>query len=132
MNNYVMLEMGKKLLLESVYEMYVDNEIDCLKNEELFGLDKWKEFRLSVSGGDRSSMGSIGMGSIKGFLYEIELFDDMMMDWGGMYRGDMRWECRDGLFSILDEVIEDVEFRDSVKDGYNKWFEFNDEDRSFR
>jgi hypothetical protein len=128
MDSIVMLDVSSKLVLEKVYGMYVDGEIEGLVNsgENVFGLDKWKEFRLCVSGGDKTSMGSIGMGSIIGFINELELFDNMMCDWGGCYRGEFRWECRGGLFDLLDSEVEDVELRDSVKMEYNKYFGFED------
>ena len=119
-----LLEVSKKLLLEKVYGIYVDNEIVGLKNEgeELYGLDRWKEFRLSVSGGEFSSMGRIGMGSISGFIKELEWFDNIMSDWGGMYRGDVGYECRERLFEILDEMIEDEVFRNEIKNEYNDYY----------
>ncbi len=67
-------------------------------------------------------MGSIGMESIIGFIKEIEWFDNIMYDYNGDYRGNCKWECRDGLFEILDKVIEDVEFRDNVKKEFNEYF----------
>jgi hypothetical protein len=104
--------------------LYVDGEIEGIikSGDNVFGLDKWKEFRLSVSGGSKSSMGDIGMESIIGFINELELFDNMMYDWGGMYRGDFSWECREGLFEILDEVIEDEVFRNEIKNEYNDYY----------
>ena len=128
MDSIVMLDVSSKLVLEKIYGIYVDGEIEGLvsSGEDVFGLDKWKEFRLYVSGGDKRSMGSIGMGSIIGFINELELFDNMMYDWGGMYRGDMRWECRGGLFDLLDSEVMDVELRDSVKMEYNKYFGFDE------
>jgi hypothetical protein len=119
-----LLDVSKKLLLEKIYGIYVDDEIVGLKKmgEELYGLDKWKEFRLSVSGGSKSSMGNIGMGCISGFIKELELFDDIMSDWGGCYRGEFSWECRSGLFEILDNEIEDVVFRNEIKNEYNDYY----------
>ena len=122
------MDTSKKLLLEKIYAQYVDNDINSIKEagEEVFGLDQWSTFRLSVSGGAESSMGSIGMGSINGFLYELELYDNIMCDWGGQYRGDFRYENREGLFELLDEYIEDIEFKDKIKNEYDKYFEVED------
>lgn len=126
------MEMEKKLLLEKVYSDYVDVELngewnDLEEGEDRYDMKKligeWKKFRLSVSGGEKSEMGGgVGMGSIDGFIREIEWFDNMMYDWNGDYRGICRWECRDGLFDILDEVIEDEVFRNKVKEEFNEYF----------
>jgi len=118
------MEMKKKLLLEKVFSDYVDVELNGDWNDlELKKLiEVWKKYRLMVSGGEVSSMGSIGMESIVGFVKEIEWFDNILYDYNGDYRGICRWECRDGLFEILDKVIEDVEFRDNVKKGFNEYF----------
>ncbi len=129
------MEMEKKLLLEKVYGDYVNNDLngDWIK-EEVGGYDmevlirEFKNFRLYVSGGEKRSMGSIGMGSIGGFIREIEWYDNMMSDWNGVYRGDFRWEMRDWLFEILDRVIEDEMFRNEVKEEYNGYFRFNDDE----
>jgi hypothetical protein len=125
MDSIVMLDVSSKLVLEKVYGMYVDGEVVGFSGE-LFGLDKWKEFRLSVSGGDKVSMGSVGMGSIGGFIRELEWVDSIFSDLGGCYRGDFRWECKDGLFELLDSEVENVELRDSVKMEYNKYFGFDE------
>jgi hypothetical protein len=120
-----LLNVSKKLLLEKVYGLWVDEDLEGIikMGEEVFGLDKWKDFRLSVSGGSESSMGRIGMGSIEGFIDELDLFDNMMCDWGGCYRGDFRYEGRDSLFRLLDNNIEDEEFRNEIKNEYNKYYE---------
>lgn len=126
------MEMEKKLLLEKVYSDYVDVELngewnDLEEGEDRYDMKKligeWKKFRLSVSGGEESEMGGgVGMGSIGGFIKEIEWFDNMMYDWNGDYRGICKWECRDGLFDILDEVIKDEVFRNEVKEEFNEYF----------
>ena len=118
--------MEKKLLLEKVYRKVVENDIKSCRNsgDELFGLDKWVDFRLSVSGGSESSMGEIGMNSIKGFLVELEWWDNIMSDYNGCYRGDFKWEVRDWTFDCLDIEVENDEFRNEIKDEYNKYFNF--------
>jgi hypothetical protein len=118
------MEMEKKLLLEKVFSDYVDVELNGDWNDlELKKLiEVWKKYRLKVSGGEESSMGSVGMESIIGFVKEIEWFDNIIYDYNGDYRGNCSWECRDGLFEILDKVIEDIEFRDNVKKEFNEYF----------
>jgi hypothetical protein len=120
--------MEKKLLLEKVFSDYVDVELNGDWNDlELKKLiEVWKKYRLGVSGGEKHSMGSVGMETILGFVKEIEWFDNIIYDYNGDYRGNCSWECRDGLFEILDKVIEDVEFRDNVKKEFNEYFNFED------
>ena len=50
------------------------------------------EFRLDVSGGNKHSMGSIGMNYVSSFLDEIFLYKNMMDNWNGEYRGNLRLE----------------------------------------
>ena len=119
-----MINVNEKLLLENVYGLYVDSEIEGMisSGDDVYGLDRWKEFRLSVSGGESNSMGKIGMGSIEGFLDEVKMIDDLVSDWLGNYRGESKWDCREGMFELLDSEIEDVEFRNNVKNKYNEYF----------
>jgi hypothetical protein len=119
------MEMEKKLLLEKVYSDYVDIELNGDWNDlELEKLIRvWKKYRLGVSGGEESNMGGgVGMNSIGGFIREIEWFDNIVYDYNGDYRGICKWECREGLFEILDEVIEDEVFRNKVKEEFNEYF----------
>jgi hypothetical protein len=119
------MEMEKKLLLEKVYSDYVDIELNGDWNDlELEKLIRvWKKYRLGVSGGEESNMGGgVGMNSIGGFIREIEWFDNIIYDYNGDYRGICKWECREGLFEILDEVIEDEVFRNKVKEEFNEYF----------
>jgi len=118
------MEMEKKLLLEKVFGDYVDVELNGDWNDlELKKLIKvWKKYRLGVSGGEKHSMGSVGMETILGFVKEIEWFDNIIYDYNGDYRGICKWECREGLFEILDEVIEDEVFRNKVKEEFNEYF----------
>ena len=119
------MEMEKKLLLEKVFGDYVDVELNGDWNDlELKKLIKvWKKYRLGVSGGEESNMGGgVGMNSIDGFIREIEWFDNIIYDYNGDYRGICKWECREGLFEILDEVIEDEVFRNKVKEEFNEYF----------
>jgi hypothetical protein len=119
------MEMEKKLLLEKVYSDYIDIELNGDWNDlELEKLIRvWKKYRLGVSGGEESNMGGgVGMNSIGGFIREIEWFDNIIYDYNGDYRGICKWECREGLFEILDEVIEDEVFRNKVKEEFNEYF----------
>jgi hypothetical protein len=119
-----MLEMSKKLVLENVFVKLVDCEIEGVgeaTDELLKGWMKdWKEMRLKVSGGDRTTMGSIGMGSIEGFINEIILFEDLVCDYIGEYRGIYREEMMDGILNILSELSDDEEFNNEVERIYKE------------
>ena len=106
------MQMKLKLELEKLYKKYCLGELKELKGEEFIdGLGKFVKFRLSVSGGSESSMGSIGCGTVEGFLNELFLFQDMMDDWSGSYRGDFKWECLESL----EKILEGSDLKESVK-----------------
>lgn len=124
------LNLNEKLILESIFKEYCDSEIKSLKEcgEEVYGLDKWSDFRLFVSGGGKSCMGMIGMGYISGFLRELDDFMDMMCDLGGCYRGEFLYENRDYLFRLLDKEVEDKNFVEEIKVKFDEYFEYDEED----
>jgi hypothetical protein len=62
------------------------------------------EFRLGVSGGSETESG-VSMNSVNNFLDEIILYNNLMDDWGGIYRGDVCYEC----FDKLEEVVNKSE-----------------------
>jgi hypothetical protein len=121
----------EKLILENLFEEFVKSEIDSLKRsgEEVYGLDKWSEFRLFVSGGRYGSdMGSVGMNYIEGFLYELDMFMELMCDLGGCYRGEFLYENRDYLFDLLDKKVEDKNFVEEIKIKFDEYFEFEEDE----
>lgn len=109
-----------KLELEKVYKNYCDVSLIGIKGEDEFVdvLYKFVEFRLWVSGGERSSNGNIGCENIEGFLNEIFLFEDMMSDWSGVYRGDLCYEA----YEALDEVISKSDLEENIKEDILKGF----------
>jgi hypothetical protein len=112
-----------KLELEKVYKDYCDGSLIGIKGEDEFVdvLYKFVEFRLWVSGGDKWGAGSIGCESVEGFLNEIFLFEDMMSDWSGVYRGDLCYEANEGL----DEVISKSDLEENIKEDILKGFRDN-------
>jgi len=124
-----------KLELENIYYKYCMGSLGYPndKNEEIEMLKQFIKFRLNVSGGDKSSMGSIGCGSINGFLNEISLFDDMMCDWGGAYRGSFCWECLDFLIELLEEVnfeqdvFPNLNIKELIIEGYKEMNGMNED-----
>jgi len=69
----------------------------------------------------RSSMGSVGCGTVKGFVNEITLFSDLMDDSTGQYRGDFSYEH----LEVLEELLDENEIEDKVKSKIVKLFEKN-------
>ena len=101
-----------KLELERIYKEYCLEDLNALEGEEFIdSLKGFMEFRLFVSGGSESSMGSIGCGTVEGFLNELFFFQDMMDDWSGSYRGDFKWECLESL----EKILEGSDLKESVK-----------------
>jgi hypothetical protein len=124
-----------KLKLEKIYKQYGLSNIGCMKEENKKEYKMFKgfiKFRLDVSGGNESSMGSIGCGSVSGFLDEIFLLNNLLDDSVGQYRGDFASECRDALEELLDksnfkqDIVEELDIKKLVLDGYDKYYELND------
>jgi hypothetical protein len=90
-------------------------------------LKKFVKFRLNVSGGSESSM-SVSMFNVSNFLEEIILFDNMMDDWGGCYRGDFSYECLDGLIELLDESNLSDDIKEMIVSGYKEENGLNDDE----
>jgi|LakMenEpi03Aug12_release.lakeMendotaPanAssembly.Ray.scaffolds.fasta_scaffold189591_3 hypothetical protein len=108
------LKIKGKLLLENVYRSYINCLVMKMGDTDFENLIlKLVDFRLSVSGGAESSMGSVGMNYIESFFDEIELILNLIDDWSGMYRGDWKYEnleefkkCLDALeFDLLGENV---------------------------
>ena len=118
-----------KLELERIYKEYCLEDLNALEGEEFIdSLKGFMEFRLFVSGGSESSMGSIGCGTVEGFLNELFLFQDMMYDWSGQYRGDLCYEC----LETLEEILEGSDLEESVKneivESWKKKYEMDDDE----
>jgi hypothetical protein len=137
MEKYLGKMLGKevKLELENVYEKYCWNDLgvgdDSRMDRDEWSkmLEKFVDFRLYVSGGRYGcSMGSVGCESVSGFLNEIFLFDNMMCDWGGCYRGDFSYECLDGLIELLNESSLSDDIKEMIVSGYKEENGLNDDE----
>jgi hypothetical protein len=124
-----------KIELEKLYKKYCLGDIEWMKEENKKDYKMFKgfvKFRLNVSGGNESCMGSVGCGSVSGFLDEIFLFNDLLCDYVGQYRGDLASEYRDYLEELLEksnlkqEIIEGLDIKKLILDGYDKYYELND------
>jgi hypothetical protein len=118
-----------KLELERIYKEYCNSDLESLRDKDKF-IDMmfvFVEFRLDVSGGDKTSMGSIGMNYVGSFLDEIFLYDNMMDDWNGNYRGDSCWDC----FEWLEELVNESNLEENIKieilEGYRKEYNMDEE-----
>ena len=124
--------MELKLELERIYEKYCMNDLGG--DEGRFDDDEWSDmlrkfvkFRLMVSGGNESSM-SVSMFNVENFLNEICLFDDLMCDWGGCYRGEFSSECLEVLERLLDESSLNNNVKEMIIKGYKYNNSMDDED----
>ena len=116
-----------KLELERIYEEYCMGDLGGGYEDEWSDmLRKFVKFRLDVSGGDKCSM-SVSMFSVGNFINEIVLFNNMMCDWGGCYRGDFSSECLDYLIGLLDESNLDEGIKEMIIWGYKKEYEMDEE-----
>ena len=85
------------------------------------------KFRLNVSGGSESSMGDIGCGTVEGFVNEIILYNNLMDDGAGQYRGDFRYENLEALEELLDENELEDEVKSKVVKLFNEYYGMDEE-----
>jgi hypothetical protein len=124
----VMIDRKLKVELERIYKEYCFEDLNPLEGEELIDtLKGFVEFRLSVSGGSGSSMGDIGCETVEGFMNEVFLFQDMMDDWGGMYRGDLSYECLESLKKILEGSDLEESMKIEIIESWKKRYEMDEE-----
>ena len=118
-----------KLELERIYETYCSSNFEGLEGEDEFVevLLGFIKFRLNVSGGKEFTFGSIGCESVKGFLNEIFLFDNMMSDWSGCYRGDCSYECLESLIELLNESNLSEDIKNEIIKGYKEEYELEED-----
>ena len=125
-----MLGIETKLELERIYKEYCNSDLESLKGEDKF-IDMlliFVEFRLDVSGGNKHSMESIGMNYVSSFLDEIFLYKNMMDDWNGDYRGNLRWECFDSLKKLINESNLEENIKTEILEGYREYYNMEDEE----
>jgi hypothetical protein len=132
MNNYQHLSKEIKLELERIFKKYCEDDLEGLGGEDEFinMMFTFVKFRLHVSGGDKSSMGSVSMESVSGFIDNISLFDDMMDDWGGAYRGDFYWERLEYLGELLNKSNLEENLKIEILQNYRE-INNRDEDEDF-
>jgi hypothetical protein len=117
-----------KLELEGIYKNYCNDNLEGLRGEDKF-IDMmfiFVEFRLNVSGGSESVC-SVSMNSINNFLDEIFLYDNMMDDWGGCYRGDFCWENFESLKVLINGSNLEDNIKNEILEGYRKENGMDDE-----
>ena len=124
-----------KLKLEKVYKEYCMKELDTLSESNLSETEKednemfksFVKFRLSVSGGSVSSMGDIGCGTVEGFVNEIILYNNLMDDGAGQYRGDFSYENLEALEELLDKNEVEDEVKLKVVKLFNEYYGMDEE-----
>jgi hypothetical protein len=110
-----------KLELEKIYKEYCNNDLESLRGEDKF-IDMmfiFVEFRLEVSGGCEFGC-MVSMNSVSNFLDEIFLYDNMMSDWGGGYRGDFCYENFEKLKEEVDKSNLEENIKNEILEGYRK------------
>jgi hypothetical protein len=123
------LNLERKLELERIYKNYCNNNLEGIRGEDEFVdmLFKFVEFRLNVSGGSCSNC-RVSMESVSNFLNEVFLYENMMDDWGGCYRGDVCYE----MFEELEILVNESNLKDDEKkeilEGYKKYYEMEEDD----
>jgi hypothetical protein len=110
-----------KLELEKIYKEYCNNDLEGLKGEDEFVevLMGFVKFRLYVSGGCEYGC-MVSMNSVSNFLDEIFLYDNMMSDWGGGYRGDFCYENFEKLKEEVDKSNLEENIKKEILEGYRK------------
>ena len=117
-----------KLELEKIYKNYCNSNLEGLKDEDEFVeiLVGFVKFRLNVSGGCEHGC-MVSMDSVNNFLDEIFLYDNMMDDWGGGYRGDFCWENYEELFKLVNESNLEEDIKNEILEGYRKEYGMDEE-----
>lgn len=115
-----------KLELEKIYKEYCESDIKELKGEDKFidMMQMFIEFRLNVSGGSESTC-TVSMTNTNNFLEEIFLYNNMMDDWSGQYRGDFCYEHLDHLIILLNKSNLEENIKNELISGYKTYYHIN-------
>jgi hypothetical protein len=107
-----------KLEFERIYKEYCNTELDNQENDKWIPmLKEFVNFRADLSGGIENQY-SESMVDAEHFLNEICLFDDLMSDWAGCYRGDYKYETYEALMKIINNSTLPAEVKYMVQMGY--------------
>jgi hypothetical protein len=123
-----MLKKEIKLELERIYKEYCNDDLEAQEGKDKF-IDMMKvfvEFRLEVSGGSEYSC-MVSMNNVSNFLDEIFLYDNMMDDWSGGYRGDFCWENYEELKEEVDKSNLEEDIKKEILEGYRKEYGMDEE-----
>jgi hypothetical protein len=72
-------------------------------------------------------MGDIGCETVEGFVNEITLFNDLMDDGAGQYRGDFYYENLEALEALLEESELEDEVKSKAVELFKKYYEIDEE-----
>jgi hypothetical protein len=115
-----------KLELEKIYKEYCECDVEREEDKFINMMKTFIEFRLEVSGGSEYRC-MVSMVNVTNFLDEIFLFDNMMDDWGGCYRGDFCWEKFEILEKLVNESNLEKEIKNEILEGYRKEYGMDEE-----
>jgi hypothetical protein len=115
-----------KLELEKIYKEYCIDDLGGIEEEDKFKnmMLSFIEFRLEVSGGSEYNC-MVSMNTPDNFLDEIFLFNDMMDDWSGQYRGDFSYEHYDYLKKLLATSDLEENIKNEILEGFRKRYEID-------
>jgi hypothetical protein len=112
-----------KLEFERIYKEYCNTELDNQESDKWIPmLKEFINFRLELSGGENSGC-SESIRTADKFLNEIFLFEDLMCDWAGCYRGDYAYENFETLMELVDSSYVPIEVKHQVRMGYIEKYE---------
>ena len=112
-----------KLELEKIYKEYCLTDLESQEKDKFIDMMlSFVEFRLEVSGGDKHSC-SVSMENVLNFLDEIFLFNNMMDDWSGQYRGDFSYEHYDYLKKLLATSNLEENIKNEILEGFRKEYD---------
>ena len=76
----------------------------------------------------RASASRAPLLSVNNFLDEIFLFDNMMCDWSGCYRGDYCWENFECFEKLVNESNLEEKIKIEILEGYKEEYGMNDDE----
>ena len=70
----------------------------------------------------------VSMNSVSNFLNEIFLYDNMMDDWSGGYRGDFCYENFEELERLVNSSNLEENIKNEILEGYRKEYGMDEEE----
>jgi hypothetical protein len=117
-----------KLEFENIYREYCNSNLEGLIGEDEYVdvMVGFVKFRLYVSGGNEHDCMS-SMDNVSNFLDEIFLYNNMIDDWSGGYRGGFRWEYFEELEKLVEQSNLLPNMKHEILEGYRKEYGMDEE-----